>query len=83
MLRTMRRTAIVTFLLWLVIVCALAAARVRWAQSLPPDGETYAQTTSFQLFAFAIAELPWLVLLLGIVIGVEYLVLRRGPHGTQ
>jgi hypothetical protein len=38
----------------------------------PSDGDLYAHNWNFQVMVFAVFHLPVLVLLLGVVLGVEY-----------
>lgn len=74
---THRTVVAATLLLWVAVAVLLASWRVHSVLSGPRDGETYAYTVSFQLFAFAYAELPWLLLLLCFVLGCELVVWRR------
>lgn len=80
--RTKRNVLAATLLLWVALAVIAASWRVHSVLSGPRDsGETYVYTTSFQLFAFAYAELPWLLLLLCFVLGCEYLVWRTQSQG--
>lgn len=60
-------------LLWLIVTSAYAALYVRTQLALPPV-DRYARTWEFQLMAFAVVRLPWL--LLGLVAAMALLAWR-------
>ncbi len=66
-----------TLVVWLVVCLAYEIHRVATFLALPPSGDLYAHTWSFQLMVFAVFRFPlWLVGLLVILI-VEFALLRR------
>ena len=57
-------------LLWLLATCAYAYYYVVTTLALPEDYDAYARNWKFQLLAFSLFRLPWLVLALAVLIGV-------------
>jgi hypothetical protein len=71
------KTAAVTSAAWLVIAVALCYAIGAAVLHGPRDGDTYVYNWSSQVFAFAIAVLPWLTLSLVVILAIEWLLLRE------
>jgi flagellar biogenesis protein FliO len=58
-------------------MCPVLRRLIRRAAEAPPGAiEEYARKPSFQVLNFLVGYLPSLVLILAVVIGVEYLVMR-------
>lgn len=63
---SLRRRIVVTSLLWLIAAAAYAYATVEAKLALPPGGDTYAHTVSFQVISFIAFKGPSLLCLLGV-----------------
>jgi hypothetical protein len=75
------KTATVTSAAWVLIVATLCYAHSAAVLRGPRDGDTYVYNWSFQLFAFGFAVLPWLALILGVILAIEWVLLRKPRSG--
>jgi hypothetical protein len=68
---------IITVTVWLIVCLSFELHRISALLALPPSGDLYAHTWSFQLMMFAIFRLPlWLIGLL-VVFAAEFALLTR------
>jgi len=76
-----------TAAVWVAVCGLILRHLMRGAASAPPGTiDDYARRPSFQLLNFAATYLPILVLLLGVVLGVEHIAIRiaeRSPRRAE
>jgi hypothetical protein len=73
-----------TILVWLIVTCAYAYYYVVTILALPEDYDAYARTWRFQLLAFSLFRLPWMVLALAVAVGVIIVLQNRNtPRPTN
>ena len=73
-----------TILVWLIATCAYAYYYVMTILALPEGYDAYARTWRFQLLAFSLFPLPWMVLALAVVVGVIIVLQNRNtPRPTN
>ena len=70
-----------TILLWSIASCVYAYYYVVTILALPEDYDAYARNWKFQLLAFSLVRLPWLVLALAVVVGVIIVLPNRKTLG--
>jgi len=71
-------------LLWLIATCAYAYYYVVTILALPRDYDAYARNWEFQLFAFSLFRLPWMILGLAVIVGVIIVLpIRKAPGQLQ
>ena len=68
---TKNKVLLVTIVLWLIGCTLYGYYYITSTLSLPEPYDAYARNWQFQLLAFSLVRLPFLVIVLGLLIGIE------------